>query len=107
MSFHLSAEDIEIQDNHLLVAKLRNEDGDLVDAEIDLNQHLGNNDGSFEWDGTDFSETADDVSFEIEGDGEVPVLRAKLKNGEGEDVDADVNLSERIINDNGSFSYQA
>lgn len=47
MSFHLSAEDIRIEDNHILKARLRNENGDWVDAEIDLNQHLGNQDGEF------------------------------------------------------------
>lgn len=47
MSFHLSAEDIRVEDNHILKARLRNENGDWVDAEIDLNQHLGNQDGEF------------------------------------------------------------
>ena len=45
MSFHLSAEDIEIRDNHILWARLRNEDGELQDSEIDLDQFLGNDDG--------------------------------------------------------------
>ena len=45
MSFHLTAEDIRIDDNHMLRARLRNADGDLCDAEIDLNNHLGNNEG--------------------------------------------------------------
>jgi hypothetical protein len=51
MSFHLSAEDIELDDGHILKAKLGNGDGDMVDAEIDLNQFIGNNNGSFEWGG--------------------------------------------------------
>lgn len=46
MSFHVNAEDLNINDDgHTLVGKLPNEDGDLVDAEIDLNEFLGNNDG--------------------------------------------------------------
>lgn len=45
MSFHLTAEEIVIEDNHILKAQLRNEDGDLVEATLDLNEHLGNNDG--------------------------------------------------------------
>ncbi|KAE8335811.1 hypothetical protein BDV24DRAFT_143120 [Aspergillus arachidicola] len=105
MSFHLSAEDIQIRDNHILFARLRNGDGDLQDAEINLDEFLGNNDGHFEWDGQNFSQTADNVHFAIEGDGEVPVLRAALLNGEGESVNSDVNLSERINNDNGVFVF--
>lgn len=46
MSFHLSAEDIRIEDNHVLVARLRDSSGELRDAEIDLNQFLGNDNGN-------------------------------------------------------------
>ncbi|KAK1143416.1 hypothetical protein N8T08_006744 [Aspergillus melleus] len=106
MSFHHSAEDIEIEDNHVLVAKLADGEGELQDASIDLNNYIGNNNGSFEWEGQNFSETAEDVEFHIEGDGDVPVLRAKLNNEEGEQVDADINLGERIVNDNGAFVFQ-
>ncbi|BCR84437.1 CVNH domain-containing protein [Aspergillus chevalieri] len=107
MSFHLTAEEIVIEDNHILKAQLRNEDGDLVEATLDLNEHLGNNDGAFEWDGENFSESAQNVEFSIEGDGEVPVLRASLHRVEEDEwVDADINLSERVVNDNGQFVYQ-
>ncbi|KAI9931479.1 hypothetical protein ASPWEDRAFT_37718 [Aspergillus wentii DTO 134E9] len=106
MSFHLTAEDIEIRDNHILVARLQNEEGEFVDADIDLDEHIGNDEGSFVWDGGSFSESAEDVEFAIEGDGEVPVLRGKLSNSEGEMSDSDLNLSERIINVNGEFIYQ-
>lgn len=105
MSFHQSAEEIEIKDNHILFARLRNEDGDLKDAEINLDEFLGNDDGHFQWGGENFSHTADDVHFAIEGDDEVPVLRAVLLNGEGEPVESNVNLSERINNDDGAFVF--
>lgn len=62
--------------------------------------------GTFQWDGENFSETAEDVHFAIEGDGEVPVLRATLNNADGEPVEADLNLAERIVNNNGSFEFQ-
>ncbi|RHZ65667.1 CVNH domain-containing protein [Aspergillus thermomutatus] len=106
MSFHLSAEDIRIEDNHVLVARLRNSNGDLQDAQIDLNHFLGNDNGHFQWEGVNFSESAEDVHFAIEGGGEVPVLRARLANTEGEYQDADVNLSERVINVDGHFEFQ-
>ncbi|RDW70979.1 cyanovirin-n family protein [Coleophoma cylindrospora] len=105
MSFHLSAEDIRIDDGHVLRARLRNEGGELVDTEIDLDRYIGNSDGRFEWEGQGFSQSAENVEFSIEGGGEVPVLRANLRNVEGEIIPCDVNLSERIENHNGQFVF--
>ena len=51
MSFHLSAEDIELEDGHILKAKLGNGEGEMVDAELDLNYYIGNDNGSFQWGG--------------------------------------------------------
>lgn len=45
MSFHASAQDIRVDDGHILKARLQNTNGEEVDAEIDLNQCIGNNDG--------------------------------------------------------------
>ncbi|KAF7118536.1 hypothetical protein CNMCM5793_008066 [Aspergillus hiratsukae] len=106
MSFHLSAEDIRIEDNHVLVARLRDSNGELQDASIDLDQFLGNEDGFFQWDGVNFSQSAEDIRFAIEGGGEVPVLRARLADRDGNYQEADVNLSERIINVDGHFEFQ-
>lgn len=36
----------------------------------------------------------------------MPVLRATLNNADGEQVEADINLGERIVNDNGSFKFE-
>lgn len=47
MSFHLTAEEIRVEDNHVLFAYLRNDDGELVESRIDLNEHLGNDNGMF------------------------------------------------------------
>ncbi|EKG18721.1 Cyanovirin-N [Macrophomina phaseolina MS6] len=105
MSFHLSAEDIRIEDNHILKARLRTESGDWNDAEIDLNNHLGNQDGMIHWDGRDFSHSAENVTFSIEGGGEVPVLRTFLRSIDGEEFARDVNLAERIQNHDGNFVY--
>ena len=51
MSFHLSAENIRVEDNHILRARLRTEGGEWRDSEIDLDQHIGNTNGTFHWDG--------------------------------------------------------
>ncbi|RYO96118.1 hypothetical protein DL763_003408 [Monosporascus cannonballus] len=105
MSFHISAEDIAVHDGHILRARLRNEGGELVDAEIDLDEFIGNDNGRFDWSGKEFSHTAEDISFSIEGGDSVPVLRARLRDVNGEFHNADVNLSERIGNQNGSFVF--
>lgn len=61
--------------------------------------------GSFQWDGVNFSESAKDISFSFEGGDAVPILRATLTNREGGDVNADINLGERIQNINGTFVF--
>ncbi|KAJ4366764.1 hypothetical protein N0V83_007289 [Neocucurbitaria cava] len=105
MTFHYSAEDIRVDDGHILRARLQKADGEWNDAEIDLNHHIGNDNGNFVWDGQGFAGSAENVHFTVEGDGEVPVLRATLFDAEGNGQDRDLNLSERIGNNNGNFEY--
>lgn len=45
MAFHLSAQDLRIEDNHNLVGQLQNTEGEFVDASINLDEVLGNEDG--------------------------------------------------------------
>lgn len=47
MSFHASAVSIELEDDHILKAVLRNEDGDEQESTMDLNEHIGNDNGMF------------------------------------------------------------
>jgi hypothetical protein len=47
MSFHYSAQDIRVDDGHMLRARLQRADGEWNDSEIDLNQHIGNDNGDF------------------------------------------------------------
>ncbi|KAE8133815.1 Cyanovirin-N [Aspergillus pseudotamarii] len=104
-NFYESAIDVHVE-GPVLHAGLRNINGEVVDAFIDLNEYLGNNNGAFEWGGVDFFQTAQNVEFSFEGGDNVPILRADLQNEEGDFVLADVNLGERIINDNGEFRFQ-
>ena len=46
MTFLASAENVRLDEGHILRAQLRNMNGDLVDAEIDLNSVLGNHSGN-------------------------------------------------------------
>lgn len=46
-SFHASAQNIRVDDGHILRARLQNANGQEVDAEVDLNQFIGNNNGTW------------------------------------------------------------
>ncbi|KAF8243636.1 Cyanovirin-N [Wilcoxina mikolae CBS 423.85] len=108
MSFHLSSDEttLRIENNHMLKGRLRNSNGELCDSEISLDKVLGNDDGRFQWDGEGFSGSAENVRFAIEGGGAVPVLRADLRDSEGNLCAADVNLAERIQNCDGQFTFE-
>lgn len=49
MSFHASASNIRVDDGHMLRAVLQNGNGESVEAEYNLNDAIGNNNGRFEW----------------------------------------------------------
>lgn len=123
MSFNESVENIRVDDNHILRA---DKDGQTI--ELDLDTILGNDNGHFQWGGSstfssflslascqacfktqlanilpciDYSQSAENVTFSVEGGANVPVLRAKLGGGEG----ADVNLAERIAFEDGKLVF--
>lgn len=45
MSFHETAREVRIEDDYVLVAELRNDNGDYVTARLNLNEVLGNFNG--------------------------------------------------------------
>merc|ERR1712137_522472 len=104
-NFFQTAQNIRLEDRHILRASLQRVDGEWQDAEIDLNQFIGNEDGHFQWDSAGFSDSAEDIWFSVEGDGPVGILRAKLRTVDGELVDRDLNLSERLGNNDGNFNW--
>ncbi|GMF73546.1 unnamed protein product [Aspergillus oryzae] len=86
--FQDSARDVRVEDNRFLAAELRQTDG------------------HFQWGGRNFSETARNVHFGFEGGAHVPVLRAELRTPAGTWEPRDVNLDERVFNNNGHFEFQ-
>ncbi|KAB8273729.1 Cyanovirin-N [Aspergillus minisclerotigenes] len=104
-NFYESARNVGVEGG-VLFAELRTVDGEWVPAHIDLNEFIGNDDGQFVWEEPNFSETAGEVEFNFEGDDNVPILRAQLRTREGNWVQADINLGERLINSNGQFEFQ-
>ncbi|KAK0390176.1 hypothetical protein NLU13_3748 [Sarocladium strictum] len=103
-NFHESAQDIHVEDGHVLKAVLNNVEGEGVEAEFDLNQIIGNVNGEFVWGGENFALSAEEISFEIEED--QPILRAQLYNVDGELIDCVLNLTERIGNNDGEFVFE-
>lgn len=125
-NFHHTAEgdSIRIEEGRFLHCRIAREDGEYVDAHMDLNCCIGNDNGRFQWGGQskshpaiklvssmsqltlslDFSETAEDIRFDLEGGGE-PILRARLQNMDGDYQDCDLNLTERIMNRDGQLCF--
>jgi len=106
MSFHVSAENTRVDEGHLLRATLRKADGNFADAELDLNQVIGNSYGQFEWGGINFSGSAQNINFGFEGDQQMPILRAELQDNEGNWIARDIDLAERIGNNDGQFLFE-
>ncbi|PYH77434.1 Cyanovirin-N, partial [Aspergillus uvarum CBS 121591] len=90
----------------MLRARLRTEDSDWRDAEIKLNQVIGNNDGWFQWGGSDLSESTRELRLSIEGGACLPILRAELRDEHGNWNTRNLNLGERLINRNGHFELR-
>ncbi|CAN8101571.1 unnamed protein product [Discula destructiva] len=105
-NFHETAEidSIRLDDGRVLRCLIRREDGELQDAEMDLNCCIGNQDGSFQWGGENFSETAQDVRLDIEAG--QPILRANLRTLEDSYEPRDINLTERIANRDGRLCFE-
>ncbi|KAG0633855.1 Cyanovirin-N [Tuber brumale] len=108
MSFYASSEDIRtIEEGRRtwLVGRARRADGSWQDIKLDLDNIIGNNNGRLTWGGQGFTETASDVRFSFEGGTNVPILRARLRNAEGGEQESDLNLGERLTNENGDLVF--
>ncbi|PWW75012.1 Cyanovirin-N [Tuber magnatum] len=115
MSFYASSEGIRISEEGRrtwLVGRARMTDGSWKDIKLDLDNIIGNDDGKLPdperrltGGGQDFTETSSNVRFGFEGGGDVPVLRARLRNASGGEQESDLNLGERITNVNGDLVF--
>lgn len=61
--------------------------------------------GNFEWGAADFAGSAENITFNLEGGDGVPILRAELRDTEGNLGHRDINLAERIGNNDGQFYF--
>ncbi|KAF8465525.1 Cyanovirin-N [Kalaharituber pfeilii] len=105
MSFHETADNIRLVDDHILVSNLKRADGSWREATIDLDNYIGNQDGWFMWGGEKFSHTAENISLNLNHpDG--PHLEADLRSRDGSYRGRQgVSLSGKIENQDGRFVY--
>lgn len=57
------------------------------------------------WGEQNFTQSASDIRFNFEGGANVPVLRARLRKADGGEQESDLNLGERLTNDNGNLVF--
>ncbi|KAJ5986368.1 hypothetical protein N7451_010733 [Penicillium sp. IBT 35674x] len=101
--FHESAKEIRLE-GWTLWASLRSRGGSWKVAQLRLGHVLGNNNGTFEWMGRNVNETAKDPTL-VFWDG-YPIIRASLRDNDGNYHQDDYNLSDKIGNSGGHFSFQ-
>ncbi|KAI4151312.1 MAG: hypothetical protein LQ340_003581 [Diploschistes diacapsis] len=102
MSFHRSSSAFEVIGSQLF-ADCRNTSGIYCPSSLDLDLHLGNKNGAFDWNGKNFSKSARDVHFISNGSSFI--LHATLRNRNGAWREAKTDLSDRLANHNGKLVY--
>ncbi|EAW08797.1 CVNH domain-containing protein [Aspergillus clavatus NRRL 1] len=107
MSFHQSSEDIHIRQEDgstMLLARVRNNAGQLIQRKIRLDDHIGNTDGWFIWGGNNFTRTARNIALEHTQYG--PKLCADLEMRDGGSRGRQgVMLSDKIGNEDGHLRF--
>ncbi|KAK4063848.1 CVNH domain-containing protein [Trichoderma simmonsii] len=100
MSFSASAQNFWLEDGHILVATVADEEGNWNDSRIDLNDFIGNEDGWFMWDGVNFSESGNDIRLE----GTLLTAELPMRDG-GYRERQGIQLDDRIANINGRLVF--
>ena len=94
-----STRNLHVTQEGLLTCECQNTDGQWVPSQIDLNNHIRNNNGEFGWGGSGFapgSRNLQILSTWLVGD---------LRNTSGGWNPTKINLSVRIRNDGGELRY--
>ncbi|KAL1999062.1 hypothetical protein VTN02DRAFT_5113 [Thermoascus thermophilus] len=107
MSFHETCDLIRIEvddEGTWLCCAARAVDGQENNIRFRLDDHIGNSDGYFTWDGRDFSSSARDIVLEHREDG--PWLCAYLRRTDGSESERQgIRLGDRITNENGELQF--
>lgn len=101
-NFRASSHDVHIEGRSTLVAECFDVHGHKQRSAIDLNDCLTNNGGRIEWArGGNFAASAQHIRLKHDEN----VLEAELGDGRGGWQHCEVNLNERIGNDNGRLHF--
>ncbi|PKY02328.1 Cyanovirin-N [Aspergillus campestris IBT 28561] len=107
MSFHLSSHDVHIREENgstMLLAQVRDHTGKLCSRKIRLDDHIGNSDGYFIWDGANFTRSARNIGLEASDRG--PKLTADLEmHGGGTRGRQGLFLADKIANVDGHLKF--
>ncbi|KAK3817665.1 MAG: Cyanovirin-N [Benniella sp.] len=104
MGFQQTSKNVKIVDGHILSASCQDRDGNWRDSSIDLDQIIGNEDGSFTWGGEYFSQSAQGIQLKEEYGDLAIVGSLQQRDGNWTD-DQSISLSERIENQNGELVF--
>ena len=99
MSFSKSAQNSHYKDGHLH-STVRRIDGSWNDSKINLNHHVGNDNGHLVWGGENFSLSSQNITVH---DGHK--LKAECRRIDGSWNWSEINLDERIGNNNGDLVH--
>ncbi|OJJ97249.1 hypothetical protein ASPACDRAFT_1858701 [Aspergillus aculeatus ATCC 16872] len=100
MSFAHSCQNIRLEDGHILACSAPDRNGNLVEARLDLDVLIGNEDGTIFWDGQNFSHSAQNIT--LEGSlltADLPARDGSFNERQG------IDLGERISNEDGRLVY--
>ncbi|CUA72601.1 hypothetical protein RSOLAG22IIIB_10164 [Rhizoctonia solani] len=108
MAFSATAQtgSIKLSDSHTLTARFLH-NGEWRESYLDLNDHIGNIDGKFAWDGRGYSHTATNISLLILSDPSRVYLYATLKRKDASYEEAGIDLNEGVANVNGQLKYKS
>ncbi|KAI2791101.1 hypothetical protein POX_c03956 [Penicillium oxalicum] len=109
MGFHKSSMNIKLKDSHVLTAYCARPTGEARYSELDLNEFLGVRKGKLKWGGHDFTQSADNIHLEWEGEiqPQNPILHANVQvDPKGvESSESSVNLADCIKNEDGQLRF--
>ncbi|KAF9917149.1 hypothetical protein FBU30_000926 [Linnemannia zychae] len=88
------------EEEPIVTATCKNDSGEEVETEIDLDKYLGNANGDFKWGSDSFWDSSE--LLDITG----TIFSAELDTGDGHTFKpSSVDLSEKIVNRNGQLTY--
>ncbi|KAF9172711.1 hypothetical protein BGX21_004887 [Mortierella sp. AD011] len=100
-NFTSSCRNMKLIDGHILYAECRDFQGEWFQSTLDLDEHLGNDNGVFRWYDKNFSHSAEDVRL-VDGG----TIAAKLRRWSDQQWESSsVSLNNMITNNDGRLEF--